>query len=113
FAWTQEKLIRETVRRGKHSYREISAAESDIGMFLFQLMDEQITKDNKVTLREYFSLWSGADSNKDKYLSTQEVTMFLEDHLLEASSNAERLFGETDLTSALSVLIRFKYFDTN
>ncbi|KAL3877063.1 hypothetical protein ACJMK2_034818, partial [Sinanodonta woodiana] len=104
---------RETFEGNAQSYREISSVESDIGHFLFILMDGQITKDSKVTAAEYFMLWSSADGNRDNHVSTQEVNKFLQDHLLESSSTAEQIFGEMDLTNGLSLTMTFVLFDTN
>ncbi|KAL3871641.1 hypothetical protein ACJMK2_039627, partial [Sinanodonta woodiana] len=104
---------RETFEGRAQSIREISSVESDIGHFLFQLMDGQITKDKRVTAAEYFSLWSSADSNKNNHISTHEVNKFLEDHLLGPSSHAERIFGEMDLTNELGLTLSFLLFDTN
>ncbi|KAL3871639.1 hypothetical protein ACJMK2_039625, partial [Sinanodonta woodiana] len=98
-SWTQEKVQPETFEGNAEFYREISSVESDIGRFLFQLMDGQITKDGKVTAAEYFNLWSSADGNNDYIVSTQEVKIFLANNLLGPSSFAERIFGEMDLTN--------------
>ncbi|KAL3871640.1 hypothetical protein ACJMK2_039626, partial [Sinanodonta woodiana] len=49
----------------------------------------------------------------DQHVSTQEVNTFLEEHLLGPSSYAEKIFGETDLTNAIAMLIPFSIFDTN
>ncbi|KAL3871638.1 hypothetical protein ACJMK2_039624, partial [Sinanodonta woodiana] len=111
--WTQENVELETLESSTRPFREISTVESDIGIILFQLLDQQIKQDKKVTLTEYITLWSRADSNNDKYVSAQEVNTFLEQHLLGPSSNAERIFGGTDLANDFSVKILFKYFDRN
>ncbi|KAK3592397.1 hypothetical protein CHS0354_017726 [Potamilus streckersoni] len=113
FAWTQEKAGRETLKGSTQSFRGLSSVESDIGQFLFQLMDEQITKDKRVTMAEYYKLWTQADSNNDNFVSKKEVRIFLKQHLLGPSSKAERIFGDTDLSSPFSVIIPFKYFDKN
>ncbi|KAL3877069.1 hypothetical protein ACJMK2_034824, partial [Sinanodonta woodiana] len=112
-AWTQREVEREAFERSAQSFREISSIESDIGKKLFILMDEQITQDDKVTAAEYFNLLSSADSNNDKLVSTEEVHSFLASNLLGPSSNAELMFGETDLTNVLSLTVRFKMLDTN
>ncbi|KAL3877068.1 hypothetical protein ACJMK2_034823, partial [Sinanodonta woodiana] len=49
----------------------------------------------------------------DKRVSTQEVKIFLEEHMIGSSSNAEQIFGETDITNSFSLKITFKLFDTN
>ncbi|KAL3871635.1 hypothetical protein ACJMK2_039621, partial [Sinanodonta woodiana] len=113
FAWTREMVRPEGLKESKQSVREISSVEADIGQFLFQAMDMEIERNNIVTLTEYIAFWSRADSNNDKRVSTQEVKIFLEEHMIGSSSNAEQIFGETDITNSFSLKITFKLFDTN
>ncbi|KAL3871642.1 hypothetical protein ACJMK2_039628, partial [Sinanodonta woodiana] len=49
----------------------------------------------------------------DQHVSTQEVNSFLAEYLLGPSSFAEQIFGKTDLTNPLALLIQFTMFDTN